>query len=42
MADLIDLWNDLEDAERIFGLNSKEYREAVKEIKLNYPKESLD
>jgi hypothetical protein len=37
MANDIDLWNDIEDAERTFGKQSDEYKKAVAEFMKEYP-----
>lgn len=46
MANDIDLWNDIEDAERTFGKQSDEYKKAVSEFMKEYPEtiwgESID
>jgi len=37
MSDEIDLWGDLEDTERMFGKDSKEYKQEVKNLLEKYP-----
>ncbi len=37
MSNEIDLWNDIEDAENVFGQQSEEYKKAVEEFMKAYP-----
>ena len=39
MANDIDLWNDIEDAERIFGKDSPQAKKSFEDFKKAYPED---